>query len=125
MYSNDPRTPFRALCYVLGPEIRNRLAYIQFPQEFHGLNGTDIYAGRVIRLFKLDPSGLDGLSGPNYMGTCCFIRRRSLFGDPSTLVSLEIRESSPDYVVNNPITSPSVLEVAHRLAGCNYENQSK
>lgn len=52
MYSNDPRTPFRALCYVLGPEIRNRLAYIQFPQEFHGLNGTDIYAGRVIRLFK-------------------------------------------------------------------------
>lgn len=74
---------------------------------------------------KLNPSGLDGLSGPNYMGTCCFIRRRSLFGDPSTLVSLEIRESSPDYVVNNPITSPSVLEVAHRLAGCNYENQSK
>ncbi|TYG43559.1 hypothetical protein ES288_D11G027300v1 [Gossypium darwinii] len=111
MYSNDPRTPFLAFCYVLDPEIRNRLAYIQFPQEFHGLNETDSYA--------------DGLSGPNYMGTCCFIRRRSLFGDPLTLVSPEIRELSPDYVVNNPITSPSVLEVAHRVAGCNYENQSK
>ncbi|MBA0786416.1 hypothetical protein Gotri_027311, partial [Gossypium trilobum] len=97
------------------PEIRNRLAYIQFPQEFHGLNETDSYAGRLIRLFKLNPSGLDGLSGPNYMGTCCFIRRRSLFGDPLTLVSPEIRELSADYVVNNPITSPSVLEVAHRI----------
>ncbi|TYG92400.1 hypothetical protein ES288_A11G027600v1 [Gossypium darwinii] len=110
-YWNDPRTPFRAFCYVLDPEIRNRLAYIHFPQEFHGLNETDSYA--------------DGLSGPNYMGTCCFIRQRSLFGDPSTLVSPEIRELSPDYVVDNPITSPSVLEVAHRVAGCNYENQSK
>ncbi|PPS01819.1 hypothetical protein GOBAR_AA18861 [Gossypium barbadense] len=105
---------YRPLFAKPDPEIRNRLAYIHFPQEFHGLNETDSYAGRLIRLFKLNPSGLDGLSGPNYMGTCCFIRQRSLFGDPSTLVSPEIRELSPDYVVDNPITSPSVLEVAHR-----------
>ncbi|XVF51280.1 hypothetical protein PTKIN_Ptkin04bG0172300 [Pterospermum kingtungense] len=125
MYSNDPRTPLRALCYVLDPEIQTNVAYIQFPQEYHGLNKSDIYACEHKHLFKLNPIGLDGLSGPNYVGTGCFFRRRALFGDPSTLVIPESREISPDYVVNEPITAPSVLELAHQVAGCNYENQTK
>ena len=125
MYSNDPRTPLRALCYVLDPEIQNKLAYIQFPQEFHGLNTSDIYACELKRMFKLNPVGFDGLSGPDYFGTCCFFRRRALFGDPSTLVLPEISEISPDYIVNKPITAQSVLEFAHQVAGCNYENQTE
>ncbi|XP_039057000.1 cellulose synthase-like protein G3 [Hibiscus syriacus] len=126
MYSNDPRTPFRALCYVLDPaEIQNRLAFVQFPQEFHGLNESDIHGSEHRRLFKLNPSGLDGLSGPNYLGTGCFIRRRALLGDPSTLVPPVIKEISPDHIANNPITAPLVLEFAHRVAGCNYENQTE
>ncbi|KAJ7952169.1 Cellulose synthase [Quillaja saponaria] len=43
-YSNDPKTPSRALCYLLDPKIRNKLAYVQFPQRFHGLDNNDIYA---------------------------------------------------------------------------------
>ena len=125
MYSNDPRTPLRALCYALDREIQKKLAYIQFPQEFHGLNKSDIYACEHKRLFKLNPGGFDGLSGPNYLGTGCFFRRRALFGDPSTLVLPEIKELSPDYIVNQPITAQSVLKLAHNVAGCNYENQAK
>ncbi|XVF51284.1 hypothetical protein PTKIN_Ptkin04bG0172500 [Pterospermum kingtungense] len=125
MYSNDPRTPLRALCYVLDPEIQKKLAYIQFPQEFHGLNKNDIYACEQKRVFKLNPTGFDGLSGPDYLGSCCFFRRRALFGDPSTLVIPEIREISPDYIVNKPLDAQSVLELAHQVAGCNYENQTE
>ncbi|XP_022721669.1 cellulose synthase-like protein G3 [Durio zibethinus] len=125
MYSNDPRTPLRALCYMLDPEIQNNLAYIQFPQEYHGLNKSDIYACEHKRLFKLNPIGFDGLSGPNYVGTGCFFLRRALFGGPSTLVLPEIREISPDYIVNKPITAQSVAELAYQVAGCNYENQTE
>ncbi|KAE8697607.1 Cellulose synthase-like protein G1 [Hibiscus syriacus] len=126
MYSNDPRTPFRALCYVLDPaEIQNRLAFVQFPQQFHGLNESEIHGSEHRRLFKLNPFGLDGLSEPNYLGTGCFIHRRALLGDPSTLVPPVIKEISPAHIANNPITAPSVLEFAHRLAGCHYENQTE
>ncbi|XVF51281.1 hypothetical protein PTKIN_Ptkin04bG0172400 [Pterospermum kingtungense] len=125
MYSNDPITPLRALCYVLDPEIQKKLAYVQFPQEFHGLNENDIYACEHKRLYKLNQIGFNGLSGPNYLGSGCFFRRRALFGNPSTLILPEIREISPDYIVNKPITDQSVLELAQHVAGCNYENQTK
>ncbi|XVF12935.1 hypothetical protein REPUB_Repub08aG0162800 [Reevesia pubescens] len=125
MYSNDPTTPLRAMCYVLDPEIQNKLAYIQFPQEFHGLNKSDTYASEHKRLFKINPVGFDGLSGPNHVGTGCFFRRRALFGDPSTLFLPETKELSPDCIVNQPVTAQSVLELAHHVAGCNYENQTK
>lgn len=125
MYSNDPTTPLRALCYILDPEMQSHLGYVQFPQEYHGLNKSDIYACEHKRLFKVHPVGYDGLSGPNYVGTGCFFRRRALFGGPSTLVLPEIDGLRPDFVVNQPLTAPSVLELAHHVAGCNYENQTK
>ncbi|KAE8727319.1 Cellulose synthase-like protein G3 [Hibiscus syriacus] len=125
MYSNDPRTPLRAMCYVLDPETQKNLAYIQFPQEFHGITKKDIYACEQKRLFKVHPVGFDGLSGPNYLGTGCFFRRRALFGDPSAMILPETKDLSPDYVVNQPITAHSVIELAHHVAGCNYENQTE
>ncbi|KAA3460065.1 cellulose synthase-like protein G3 [Gossypium australe] len=125
MYSNDPTTPLRALCYILDPEMQSNLGYVQFPQEYHGLNKSDIYACEHKRLFKVHPVGYDGLSGPNYLGTGCFFRRRALFGSPSTLILPEIDGLCPDCVVNQPLTAPSVLELAHHVAGCNYENQTK
>ncbi|PPS12082.1 hypothetical protein GOBAR_AA08551 [Gossypium barbadense] len=125
MYSNDPTTPLRALCYILDPDMQSNLGYVQFPQEYHGLNKSDIYACEHKRLFKVHPIGYDGLSGPNYLGTGCFFRRRALYGGPSTLILPEIDGLSPDCVVNQPLTAPSVLELAHHVAGCNYENQTK
>ncbi|KAL5814414.1 hypothetical protein ACOSQ4_025055 [Xanthoceras sorbifolium] len=124
MYSNDPQTPLRVLCYVFDPKIRSKLAFVQFPQRFRGLNKNDIYASEFKRLFEINPLGLDGLRGPNYVGTGAFFCRRSLFGDPSTFVSPEIPELSPNHAVKEPINSLSILPLAHHVAACNYENQT-
>ncbi|KAL4297147.1 hypothetical protein GQ457_12G000610 [Hibiscus cannabinus] len=116
MYSNDPRTPLRVLCYLLDPEMKPDLAFIQFPQRFHGLNKDDIYASEYKRLFKINPMGMDGIKGPNYLGSGCFFRRQALLGDRSTEI--------PDHVVNRSIKSQEILSLAHHVAGCNYEDQT-
>ncbi|KAK8482455.1 hypothetical protein V6N13_060335 [Hibiscus sabdariffa] len=116
MYSNDPRTPLRVLCYLLDPETKSDLAFIQFPQRFHGLNKDDIYGSEYKRLFEINPMGLDGIKGPNYLGSGCFFRRQALFGDRLTEI--------PDHVVNRPIKSQEILSLAHHVAGCKYENQT-
>ncbi|CAL1373630.1 unnamed protein product [Linum trigynum] len=127
MYSNDPKTPLRAMCYFcdpnLGPE---NSAYVQFPQKYHGINKNDIYAGEFQRLFQIQAMGFDGLRGPNHVGTGCFFRRRAFFGPPSSPVTPEIPELQPDRVANKngSIRSGSVSELAHKLAGCNYESQT-
>ncbi|KAJ4835006.1 hypothetical protein Tsubulata_013260, partial [Turnera subulata] len=124
MYSNDQKTPIRVLCYYADPEIRSRYGYIQFPQHFHGVNKDDIYAAQVKRLFEIQPLGFDGLRGSNHVGTCCFFFRRVFFGGPDTFVSPEIPELSPYHVVDKPIQSQEVLDLAYKVACCNYENQT-
>ncbi|WRX17701.1 Cellulose synthase - like 10 [Theobroma cacao] len=125
MYSNDPQTPLRVLCYLSDPALQSKLAYIQFPQRFHGLNQTDIYASEYKRLFQINPMGFNGLMGPNYVGSGCFFCRRAFFGGPSTLVPPKIPELSPDHVVDKPINSQKILSLAHNVAGCDYENQTE
>ncbi|TXG50718.1 hypothetical protein EZV62_023242 [Acer yangbiense] len=124
MYSNDPKTPLRALCYVSDPNIEPNLAYVQFPQRFREINKNDIYASEFKRLFELNPIGFDGLRGPNYLGTGAFFSRRAFFGDPLTFIAPEIVELSPDHAVEEPIKLPSILSLAHHVGGCNYENQT-
>ncbi|KAL7165577.1 hypothetical protein ACSBR2_041292 [Camellia fascicularis] len=67
MFSNDPQTPLRALCYLLDPHMDPRLAFVQFPQYFHGLNKDDIYASELKYIFQIDSHGMDGLGGPVHM----------------------------------------------------------
>lgn len=124
MYSNDPQTPLRVLCYFMGPEAQPNLAYVQFPQIFNGISENDIYACEYKFLCQINTKGYDGLLGPSYIGTCCFIRRRACFGGPSSLESLEIPEIGPDYIPNRPINSKEVLKLAHHVSGCNYENKT-
>ncbi|XP_062074605.1 cellulose synthase-like protein G3 [Humulus lupulus] len=124
-YSNDPQTPLRVLCYLLDPKAESQVGYIQIPQRFHGINKNDTYACEVKRLFFINAIGMDGLSGPNYVGTGCFFRRRVFFGGPSKLVLPEMVELGPDHVVNKPIQSKQVLDLAHCVAGCSYENQTQ
>lgn len=124
MFSNDPLTPHRLLCFLMEHSARPRLGYIQFPQRYHGLNKADIYASEFKRLFILNPMGMDGLEGTSYVGTGCFFRRRVFFGSPSSPLQPQIKELSPDYVANRPIKSDEVLNLAHHVAGCNYENQT-
>ncbi|WRX18561.1 Cellulose synthase - like 10 [Theobroma cacao] len=95
MYSNDPQTPLRVLCYLCDPAIEPNLGFIQFPQRFPG---DHIIVG-------LEPS--------------------SVGEHPSAPVKTEILELSPDHVVNKPIKYLDILPLAHHVASCNYENQTK
>lgn len=125
MYSNDPYTPLRVLCYLLDPQAPSKLGYIQFPQCFKGINKTDTYACEFKHLFQIYTAGFDGLAGTSHVGTGCFFRRRVFFGGPLTLLSPKIPELGPDHVVNKPIQSQPIMELSHKVASCNYENHTK
>ncbi|KAK9059346.1 hypothetical protein SSX86_021966 [Deinandra increscens subsp. villosa] len=124
MYSNDPKTPQRMLCFYADQSIRRDLGYIQFPQRFHGINSADIYASEYKRLYVINPGGMDGLKGPCYVGSGCFFVRRVFFGGPSSPELPEACQLWPDNVVKRPITNHQVLNLAHEVAGSNYENNS-
>ncbi|KAA8520973.1 hypothetical protein F0562_011646 [Nyssa sinensis] len=125
MYSNDPQTPHRVLCYFFSdPAARPNLGYVQFPQRFHGLNNDDIYASEFKYLFQINPVGMDGLQGTSFVGTGCFFSRRVFFGGPSSFVTPEIPQLCPDHVVDKPLQAQQILSLAHHVAGCNYEHQT-
>lgn len=122
MYSNDPETPKRVLCFHFDPKLKPSLGYVQFPQRFQGVNKSDIYGCEYKRIFQIHPYGMDGLQGPNHCGTNCFFTRRAFFGGPSSFMMPEMPQLSPDYVPDGKhIQSKSVLELAHHVAACNYE----
>ena len=114
MISTDPTSPHRALCYFLDPAISAKLAYVQFPQLFQGLNKNDIYAGELKRIFRINCIGLDGLRGPKYVGTNTFHARHALVG--SSLKGVNVLEQ---------IGAKMVLEKAIEVAGCDYEVGTK
>ncbi|CAA7037390.1 unnamed protein product [Microthlaspi erraticum] len=124
VYSNDPVTPVRALCYFTDPKIKSTLGFVQFPQRFQGLSKNDIYACECKRIFVIMMIGFDGLLGPNYHGTGCFFNRRVFFGSPSNLILPEIDELRPDRIADKSVNSQEVLALAHKVAGCNYERNT-
>ena len=121
MYSNDPTTPLRALCYLLDPNMASDLAYVQFPQRFRGINDKDIYAAEIKHLFQINAQGLAGLCGPNYVGTGCFFNRRCFFGSPS---SSSLQDDAICDTKNEGI-SYSTLGKALDALSCRYEHGTK
>ncbi|KAL5718708.1 hypothetical protein ACHQM5_011585 [Ranunculus cassubicifolius] len=120
MFSNDPKTPLNALCYLLDPaREESNLAYVQFPQRFHGINKNDTYASEIKRLFKIHPMGQDGLTGPSYVGTGCFFIRQAFFGPPQSHLFAEI----PKFV-GESIQSDTVLKSAHMVASSKHETET-
>uniref|UniRef100_A0A9I9DCE9 Cellulose synthase-like protein G3 n=2 Tax=Cucumis melo TaxID=3656 RepID=A0A9I9DCE9_CUCME len=124
-YSNDPQTPARALCYFLDPKLGNNLGYVQFPQRFRGVRKNDIYCAELEHVYIINPSGMDGFLGPCYVGTGCFFVRRGFFGGPSSLELPELSKLSPNHVVERHIKSQEVLDLAHLVANCDYENNTE
>lgn len=120
MYSNDPKAPQRALCYLLDPEMSSKLAYVQFPQRFRGINRHDTYGGEHKYLYQIHPQGMDGFRGPYYLGSACFFSR-ACFAEasspPSPAASL-----SAGRLPGDSISSETVLGKAHLVAGCDYES---
>lgn len=133
MLSNDPLTPHRMLCFFLMEDsvrpAHSRLGHVQFPQRFHGLNKDDIYASELKRLFTINPMAMDGLKGPYFVGTGCFFRRRVFFGGPSSSSLLSLQSQIPelsnlDHVVDKPISSKEIINLAYHVSSCNYEHQT-
>ena len=125
MYSNDPQTPLHALCKLLDPKLQSKIGYVQFPQMFHGINKNDTYGGEYKQNFQINPMGMDGLLGPSHVGTGCYFNRRVFFGGPSTFFSPEITKIGPYHIVDKPIQSQQIMDLAHKVEECNYENNTK
>ncbi|KAJ4961068.1 hypothetical protein NE237_020978 [Protea cynaroides] len=116
--SNDPKTLLRVLCYLADPVVGPKLAYVQFPQRFHGIDKNDIYGNDHRRLYQIDPLGMDDLAGTRYIGSGCFFQRRSFFGGPSDIPKLNShRDSDKSF-----ISSKTVLDSAHHVASCKHEH---
>lgn len=124
MYSNNPRTPLHALCYLSDPKLNSSLGFVQFPQKFHGVNKNDIYASELRSSYVINMVGFDGLMGPTYAGTGCFFNRRAFYGPPTSLILPEVDELGPNWAADKPIKAQDVLALAHDVASCNYELNS-
>nr|XP_043638791.1 cellulose synthase-like protein G3 isoform X2 [Erigeron canadensis] len=110
MYSNDPETPLRVLCYFLDPNVDPKLAFVQFPQRFSGINKSDIYASEFMPETQILSLGMDGLLGAQFMGTGGFFKRHVIndVGSPKQIKTKE-----------------DVLNWAHEGASCNYEENTQ
>ncbi|XP_023746132.1 cellulose synthase-like protein G2 [Lactuca sativa] len=115
MYSNDPNTPLRMLCHFLDPNVDPKLAFVQFPQRFHNINKNDTYGAEHVLETRACTVGMDGLGGTFFMGTGGFFRRKVLIENP--------KESQK--IWNEPIQSKDVSTLAHHVASCTYEDNTK
>ncbi|KAL5989416.1 hypothetical protein ACLOJK_010307 [Asimina triloba] len=122
MYVNDPQTPRRALCYFLDPAKAPKLAYVQFPQRFHGIDKNDIYACEHRRLYQINPVGGDGLAGPHYVGSGCFFNRKAFYCTPSQPLLLDLPNTGYNVAVSQSIRSDAIMKMAHQVASCTYEH---
>ncbi|KAG0613060.1 hypothetical protein M758_6G073600 [Ceratodon purpureus] len=74
-----------AMCFFMDKG-GDRIAYVQFPQRFEGIDPNDRYANHNTVFFDVNMRALDGLQGPVYVGTGCIFRRIALYGfDPPRL----------------------------------------
>ncbi|KAJ3688426.1 hypothetical protein LUZ61_017590 [Rhynchospora tenuis] len=71
-----------AMCFMMDRGAEN-VAFVQFPHRFEGVDPSDRYANHNRVFFDINMRALDGIQGPEYLGTCCMFRRISLYGfDP-------------------------------------------
>ncbi|GAV74276.1 Cellulose_synt domain-containing protein [Cephalotus follicularis] len=82
-YINNSKAVREAMCFLMDPQLRKKICYVQFPQRFDGIDRHDRYANRNIVFFDINMLGLDGIQGPVYVGTGCVFNRQALYGyDP-------------------------------------------
>lgn len=115
MYSNDPKTPLRMLCYFLDPNIDPDFGFVQFPQLFNNINKYDTYCTEHVLENRICTFGMDGLEGMSFMGTNAFIKREALLGKPT----------KGKWIWNEQNESGYDLALAHHVASCSYEENTK
>ena len=98
MYSNDPQTPLRALCYLLDPSMDPKLALCSVSSDL-------LRDQQEWYLWWWSQACISNSSRGN--------------GWPET------SELNQDHLVNKSIESREVLSSAHHVAGCNFESQTQ
>ncbi|KAH9307451.1 hypothetical protein KI387_035362, partial [Taxus chinensis] len=82
MHVNDCRVIKHAMCFFLGSKSERECGFVQFPQVFHGGLKDDPFGNQMKVIIKTAGKGVNGIHGPIYGGTCCFHRRKGLYGLP-------------------------------------------
>ncbi|KAI3710667.1 hypothetical protein L2E82_40456 [Cichorium intybus] len=118
MYSNDPKTPLEALCFFMDPS-SDDIAFVQYPQLFHGVNKDDLYGAKFKFIFEINMAGVDGLLGASHAGTGCFFRRRAFYGEPSSHTYEQSKTRSQS------IKSNEALDRANEVARSDFEAQTE
>jgi cellulose synthase-like protein len=71
-----------AVCFMMDRR-GDRVAFVQFPHRFEGVDPSDRYNNQNRVFFDINMRGLDGLQGPLCVGSGCMFRRIALYGfDP-------------------------------------------
>lgn len=71
-----------AVCFMLDRR-GDRVAFVQFPHRFEGVDPSDRYNNQNKVFFDINMRGLDGHQGPLCVGSGCMFRRIALYGfDP-------------------------------------------
>ncbi|CAL0321323.1 unnamed protein product [Lupinus luteus] len=94
-YINNSKVLKETMCFLMDPQLGKKLAYVQFPRRFDGIDCNDRYANHNTVLFDINMKGLDGIQGPVYVGTGCVFNRQALYGyKPLSEKRLKMRSSS-------------------------------
>lgn len=81
-YVYNSKSLCEAVCFMMDHR-GDRVAFIQFPHRFEGVDPSDRYNSRNKVFFDINMRGLDGLQGPLCIGSGCIFRRIALYGfDP-------------------------------------------
>eukprot|EP01018_Ginkgo_biloba_P019787 Gb_03770 [translate_table: standard] len=80
MHVNNSKVIQHAMCFFLDCKSERECGFVQFPQLFHGGLRDDPFGNQMKILIKKVGQGMNGTQGPIYGGTCCFHRRKGLYG---------------------------------------------
>ncbi|KAJ1685307.1 hypothetical protein LUZ63_016697 [Rhynchospora breviuscula] len=89
-YFNSSKALKEAMCFMMDPAYGRKTCYVQFPQRFDGIDLHDRYANRNIVFFDINMKGLDGIQGPQYVGTGCCFNRQALYGYDPVLTEADL-----------------------------------
>ncbi|KAJ3692560.1 hypothetical protein LUZ60_011655 [Juncus effusus] len=78
-YVNNSLALREAMCFMM-ERGGAHVAFVQFPQRFEGVDSSDRYNINNRVFYDITMRGLDGIQGPEYVGTGCMFRRTALYG---------------------------------------------
>jgi len=58
-YINNSKAIREAMCFLMDPQLGNKLCYVQFPQRFDGIDQHDRYANRNFVFFDVSATHLN------------------------------------------------------------------